>query len=151
MIFSWDFGKWALQVTPYMLRRPAMNAWIQVLLLPIKNIFVRFQDHQRGTRALAMPNGQTMSLEWHLNNVFDPGDRRIFIRSANEILAPVYVFRDSEGQPLFLGSKKVRRQIEYNTTNFFIVHVPAAVNNNRIAFEINRYKTAGTTYSIKLI
>jgi hypothetical protein len=152
MNFTWNIANWVKQVIPDMLRKSVQLAWLQVLLTPINTLFSEFKVFRKRIAEQMLPTGQTMSIEWRLNALFDPLHRRIFIKSANELVDQPYIYQSSEPNgPFYMGSKTTRRNSEYFTGNYFIVYVPAALISSQVAYEIRRYKLAGTTYTIQAI
>lgn len=159
MIINWNIKETVRLLLPYTQRdTKVLLGYLQALVAPIEELYSEFLAFRTELRMDMTPNGQTMSLEWHLNAVYDTVLQRIFIVSASEILEPFYIYNsfesadpvfiyfDSESaQPIYLYN-----EAEFMTGNYFVVNVPTSVYDQTMHARIKKYKLAGTKYIIKL-
>lgn len=140
-----------------MLRKPRFLALLSVLLKPISTVKAALLEYRQGVLAAMEPNGQTMSLEWHLNNLYDSNSRRIYIVTSSELVVQPFIYNSGEsGTAPFVydhtetptSQMYLFTRAEYFTSNFFIVYVPAVVYSAAIHTTIKAYKLAGTKYKI---
>ncbi|WP_051959983.1 hypothetical protein [Sphingobacterium sp. ML3W] len=151
-IFSVDFKKLIINLLPLFFRRKGIFALIETLSSAMRTIYLMFlskrDDHNKD---LAI-TPQVFSLRKVLNDYFDAGDRSIRIEDSN-LHERSYIFTDGEQRPLFLGERAIYTADELRFGTGFVVIVPESLNNvaetARLKAMINKYKLAGTKYTIR--
>jgi len=153
-------------LVPVPLRGERFVAWIGSLLQPVQSLNATFADEAEAIRYALKLNGQVIYLEHLLNDVFDPSLRRIYIDDPIDTqVITAYVFNKAEAQsPLYIYNKVeavnglavIYNKGELNnSTDDFIVHVPAAdltaTAQVQMRFYINKYRIAGKRYSFQTI
>ena len=110
---------------------------------------------------------ETIYLEHYLNDLYDPNNRGIYI-SEDQLILPDYLYvntqkvvpfppqptdltlyNEADGQPAFY----LYNSEDYYFQSHFIINVPSSIPltdtiKNRISVSTNRYKQAGSIYSI---
>lgn len=157
LIYDIDYRKLTRWLTPHVLRKARMMAWLNALVNPVVGVyrlFVRYRDAKLYQLAITP---QVCYMEKMLNDRFDNTDRRIYIEDGQRF-DPVYLFLEAENKPLYLY-REVEAQPVYIYTpgetsengNDFIVFVPAGLvyNATEMRALINQYKLAGKRYAIQ--
>jgi hypothetical protein len=148
------------QGNAWFMRQNVLSAFLRAVGSVMQPINDSFGDRADAINERLRFTGQTISLEYRLNDVFDASPRRIFIenidvlsglfirRKSESATFPIYLRRKSEGSPPIY----LRRKSEISGAVGFIVHVPddlgAAITESRIRNEVDRYRAAGTVYSV---
>lgn len=119
-----------------------------------------YRDEVRRTLNI---NAQSIILQNHLNNLFDPVSRRILIKHSNEQSLIVGLVADGlenyfaiklESEPTdgyteifvsLLGESKTALEVDY------IIKTPLTVDTNTLLAELNKYRLAGKTFTIQSI
>jgi hypothetical protein len=103
-IFSIDFSKLALLLTPIFWRSNIMIDWINSFIEPIAIIHKEFIKYREKQIYKVVHNGQVILLEKVLNDAFDSSERRVFI-SELPVFDPLYIYTTAENKPVFIGSQ----------------------------------------------
>jgi hypothetical protein len=143
------------------------NIWLgflQVLLVPFRTMMSEYKDWRDASIMRAYVSSQTISMEWYLNELYDPIDREIRILTADP--SGFYVAMQSETAPVMLaGLQTVLTEAgtfayvplpgEDLVTGMadFVVHAPLALMSMEAAIRkvVNNYKLAGKRYTIVYI
>lgn len=136
------------------------TAWLKVLMRGIQTLHTSFLALISKTRYEMNITGQVIYLEHYLNDLFDANDRRIFIDDGSPILAP-FLFRKVENTPQIIYNKSegqnpfyLYRKDDFLSQNDFVIMIPGAIPittdlENRIRAAVNRYKQAGSRYTLE--
>lgn len=137
---------------PKALRLPRFLAWIFVLTRPLRTIDVPFLAFRQEIRYEYKFNGTKKSLEWMLNDTYDPVLRRIyivptnkqrivFLKTANEI-PEIFMRTSAEIPNIYLKTAEFFNQ-QLQTNYEFTIYVHAAISFNAAEMlalvEIYRY------------
>jgi len=154
------FSDLLIQGLPWFLRRAVFSAFFRAVGTVMQPINDTYAGTAGAIRERLRFTGQIVSLEYRLNDVFDATLRRIFIEDTAFLIGvflhtkseafpfPVYLFRKSEAAaPLY-----IYRKSEVAGGVGFVVHVPddlgSAITEARIRKEVDRYRAAGTSYTV---
>lgn len=163
-IFTVDWYRFGMLLTPPFLRKIKHVSWIYSLLKPVEEFAIRFRIFRENSIYRVTHNGQVFSLENVLNDQYDNDDRRIFIADSVDIDAS-YVYPEADDKPviinsetsdeiLYIYSEASVRAAEYD----FIVNVPSDLRPSSTTDEenliiqmsglIDTYKLASKRYEI---
>lgn len=163
-----DFDRLVGLLTPTILRRAKMLAFLRILVAPLKRIhydFLQKRNARNGDLYRLNHNGQVCYLRKMLNDNFDPEKRRIRILDGNLFKAK-YIYTEGEQKPVFLGTMYLNRNVDYADKGVdFIVKIPLEVwqlhksetvqigEERFYAIEafVDYYKLAGKRYIIELL
>lgn len=162
MTYLIDFFLLASRILPPNKREPIHRSWMDVFMSPMKTLNNSFFGvYFLDVKERAKRTGQKIMLEQTLNITFNPGNSRkihidnsgddiesVFFYNSNEGYPPNYLYNEYEGEtPLYLYNES-----EYSGGKEFVVFVPSEVLSNfslaQIAAEVEKYRPAGTKYSI---
>jgi hypothetical protein len=159
-MYNVDFDKTAEDLTPPLLRKSKMIAWLKVLvsqIIIVYNSFLAFMDAQRLELSY---NFQTQHMERMLNDKYPDAANGIYIDNSGSYLPIFYTFFQSEGQPhldfTYFNSEAMGYLDftysfdEYAQEYDFKVMVPSALvfDQDEMKAFINKYKVAGMRYQI---
>lgn len=100
-IYKIDFGKLVIWLTPVILRKERMIAWLHALITPIIYLYDKFLGFREDTNYWLHINGQVCYLEKMLNDKYDRDSRRIYIDKGKNY-EPVFIYQEPEADaPLF--------------------------------------------------
>lgn len=145
-------------LTPTFLRLPKISAFIEVAVIGVQSLKIRQWAFFKKIEHQLTFNGTVIMLEHFLNDVYDPGLRRIKIEDL-DLIEPLYLFNKSEqneqtylfnsaeGNPVFL-----RNQSESNSERFKII-IPASVvfNEQNLRARLKRYVLPTMKYLVEVI
>ena len=149
----------ALQVLPAMLRNaPRLCALLKALCEPLRYIDTQLADYFNERRYRLCHTGQVFSIENVLNDMFDSGERRIYLTDGDNLTDNLMPY-DTQG---FLanyslnipydGDVQPQLSLKHTYTNEcdFIVHVPEELEDSEEAMKavIDEYRIAGKRYKI---
>jgi hypothetical protein len=128
---------------------------IKALVKPLLSLLTDFYNFRIEMIYRTNLTSQRLSLESHLNKIFDPIQKRILIAhySDSGLFFPLsdegyegtIVSLESENDGLFIAlDGEVREEIGVS----FLIYAPTGLNNEMIKGEIEQYKLAGKTYEI---
>jgi len=106
--YSFDHIKFIEQLLPGDLRTTTRKEWLAALLDPGNTLHSEFLSKVSEIRDEIALNGQKLTIEWYLNNLFDAVDRRIYIDdpSTTFVLVALYLISEGQdGQALYLISE----------------------------------------------
>lgn len=161
-MYSLDIDNLVIKRTPPDLRLPKYVAWMQNMLCPMQMVnddFVSTVDRLKEELSI---NGQTMVLEWALNNKWPDAAGGIQIDNTPDHKPRYYVWAKSENQGFlaFVRSKDegypapayLYGKDEYSVENDFTVRVPATLDfdEDEMKAFINKYKLADKRYKIEI-
>ena len=163
------------QLVPYYLSGRKYILLLQSLVYPLKKINEEFEIFAKQKQIEARMTSQVIYFEWYLNNKFREyflnADENIFISDGSSIGVDIYYESATNGTPFtvwreseeILTSNPLEeprafyKSVEEKTINqvSFMVNVPIVKIPTKefacmLSYEVNRYKTAGKTYLIKI-
>lgn len=162
-MYNIDFEKLIGLLTPTILRRAKMLAFLRMLVVPLKRIhydFLQKRNARNGDLYRLGHNGQVCYLRKMLNDNFDNKQRRIRILNGNKFRRK-YIYTQGENKTIYLGTMYLRNRSDYaDTGTDFIVELPKDIwqyhrmeQNSTERFYtieafIDFYKLAGKRYKI---
>lgn len=153
------FKRLALLLLPTFLRRPLIAAVAYASVIPVQYLYLRFIRWKQDTDYRLNNNGQVCYLRAVLNDMFDPGLRRITISDTVDNIGFITVHHRDENLEKLLPRRESGRVLIVNRRGFsgvsaydFWVNVPLAlygeVDTDRIRAVVNQYKLASKRFSI---
>lgn len=158
-IYNIIYSKLVTWLTPSVLRKPKILAWLGIIIAPVQYIY---QDLLRFRTAKLYELGitpQVCYLQKLLNDKYDYAQRRIKIVDAIDG-AIWWIFTDAENkpQPIYTDAENESQYIFTDgecggLLNDFIVEVPSAVtfNLNEMVSLLTNYKLASKQFAIQII
>lgn len=151
-VWSVDFAKMARMLLSTFLRKPILSSFPVAgmkALTTIYNDLLAF----RGDKINQMSyNSQVCYLRKMLNDKFDPYQRRIRIGNG-EIKNPLWIYREIEEKPVFLGTVMLNRADVISFSGEFVVYIPISLQNKiaEIRAWLDYYKLVTRYYTVKFI
>lgn len=151
-MFSIDYDKFLMQLTPGFLRRPKFLALMKTFVYPVKELYNLYVAYRAEVLYDLSHNGQVFSLENVLNDRFDNDERRIYITDGLT-KERVYIYKRVEDKPFFLP-KYIHTRGDYADTGVdFIVWVPNAIvitleEMYELRAKVNRFKLDPKRYKV---
>lgn len=156
-MFNVNFENIVFYLLPPHLRAVVRLAYINSVVRAFNYIYDIFKAYRNDTIELLSFSSIHKELEYILNLRFNGGSTgieietniisTIFVFNKSENADELYLFNDSEGQPLYLKNKS-----EIDEEYTFTVRVPAAlqltVDENEIKGLVNFYKLASKNYNL---
>lgn len=151
-----DFKRLILWLLPINLRTGISVAWLNALLTPVRTVYAQFAARRLSNLYRLDTTPQVCYLEKMLNDRYDNIQRRVHISDHSRIadvnifleeeIKPLYIYRDYENKPVWLGTMAEREAVETD----FVVNVPYTVtyNDKEMRALLDSYKLAGKRYEI---
>lgn len=143
-----------IESLPTDLRKPRNIAYLKSLVSPIIWIYNRWVNNRYNNIYKMTHTGQVFSLEKMLNDQLDPSQRRIYIEDG-DAFPRVYIFKNSENTPRYLGTLHIHSANNYIDTGVdFKVFVPGEIITlyfNELKAYLDFYKEGVKKYSINEI
>lgn len=165
-IFDFDVEKYGLQLLAPFLRDSIFMAYILAFTAPLVDLYQKFLQNREQNLIKLKFNYQVTSLEYRLNDAFDPLFRRIKI-SKSVIYKGVYIYTEAEidiTNPDYFseslnnkmkwlkGNEKplnLRSESELYSVYDFIVEIPdSGINQIQLRAEIDFYILQSKQYQI---
>jgi len=157
--YSFDINKMIRSLMPFFLIQPIHYAWIQTLLVTIKNRYADFLVFRQQMLADATINSSVNRLTKALWDKFD-NTNSIYILQNTASLEEAYIYLDSEGAtPTFDYLESEDHEpfdydfldSEFNGDYNFIVRIPVAIASSSTAIYafVSRYVFSGITFTIE--
>lgn len=161
MILNFNIDKHIERFLPLHKRRPNRLKFLRFLLSELKTLWQNYVAWREELLYRMNVTGQTLSLENHLNKVipgandsiqiFHYDDQGLFVGLEEEgggMYAEVglYAVAGEESQFIHVA---LEGEVQESIGVDFKVSVPAGVNINRVAGELEQYKLAGKSYLIQ--
>jgi len=137
-------------------RKGKLQLLIEALLMPVVSLWNTFYQYRIIKVYEANLTPQTLSLQEHLNNVFDNEFRRILLLhyDAEGVYFPlstegyegVFISLENELTGVFIA---LDGEIESSISADFIVKMPLSVYKENMLTEIEKYKLPDKTYTIQ--
>ncbi|MCT4637286.1 MAG: hypothetical protein N4A72_06225 [Bacteroidales bacterium] len=137
-------------------------SWLSVLAQPLTQLWrgnselIGWDEYRRRKFYESNLTGQTLSLQEHLNNEFDPDQRRIAIihKRSSGLALPlksegydtVKFSLASENKPVNIA---LQGEVSHELDVSFVVMIPSSVNSISVSAVVNEYKLAGRTFKIE--
>lgn len=176
MRYAINFEKTINQLVPYYLGGRKLILYLQSLMKPLASVNEEFVDWAKETRIEASMTSQIFKLEWFLNRRFskyfqDP-TKRITIKNGEKAGTPIYnqgasdipdqdqfkLFQDNTNDPGDTGVLLYHGEMTDTSSVSFLVYSPAIdkakiteeAYRTMMEYQIDKYKLAGKTYTIKI-
>jgi hypothetical protein len=159
--YRFDLEALVVGLLPSLLRKPKLKAYLNALLMPVATLYAGFVAFQAKARRELSYNGQTLSFQRALNDLFDPVLARIRIISQDASFEAVYVNFvaeeeaekytkfTTESPPHFVlyGTVELASQVG------FVVRCPASLRPQEPALKarIGQLKLAMVKYRIQYV
>jgi hypothetical protein len=148
-----------VKILPHKLRKVRLMKLLGVVMVSFNRLQNDFSAYKKEVLYKLSVNGQTIQIEWFLNDAFDSIQRRIQIlhkKSTNKYLynkeegqIRLYVYNKGETHsPVFLRTKG--ENTGSGLTTNFLVQAPSELQleNGKLKANIDRHKLAGKNYII---
>lgn len=140
---------------PHALGGERQAAWLNVLIMPVKRLYVEFLTYRHLVNYRMEHTGQVVYLQKVLNDRFDGTNKRIRISDGSKY-DWVRIFRTDEKKPKYLKKIYLYDHLAYGDTGAdFQVHIPADIPiwmRSGLMAEccslLNYYKLAGKRYKL---
>lgn len=150
-IYIIDFKKLVANLIPTFMNKGVIKV-MQIFTSGLRSLHLIFLSMRNDHNKDLAVTPQVFSIRKTLNDYFDSDDRTIRIEDSN-LHQRTYVFTEGEQQPLFLGERPIFTSAELRFATGFVVIAPQVLNNvaedARMKAMVNKYKLAGTKYSIR--
>lgn len=164
-IFDFDLKKYGLQLIPPFLRDSVFMSYVLAFVAPLIDLYQFFLENREQNLIKLKFNYQVCSLEYRLNDAFDPLFRRITLGKAVTYKG-VYLYTEAETDPNFSGyfseslnnkmkwlkvEKPIylRNESELYSLYDFIVKIPdSGINQIHLRAEIDFYILQTKQYKI---
>lgn len=159
-IFDFNIKKYALLLTPPFKRSPVFIGFLSAFVRPLSELYQQFLKSREQNLIRMRFNYQVCSLEYRLNDAFDPLEKRIYISKA-VLYEGVYLYTKAEddaqhsktkwlhdeSDPIYLRTKD-----ELYSDYDFTVNIPnTPINLYQLRAEIDFYKLPTKRYQILII
>lgn len=158
-IFNFDIQKYAVLVNAPFLRGGIFSGFLMSFVNPLIDVYIDFLKNRKLNLIKLTFNYQVCSVEYRLNDAFDPLERRIKIVNAVQYEG-VYLYTEAEDDPFFNKTKwlhedqpiYLRTEAELYSEFDFIVKIPNTnINQIRLKAEIDFYILPSKRYQIVII
>jgi hypothetical protein len=159
-IYNIIYEKLERWLTPFVLRKAKMMAWIAIIITPAQYIYQDLLRFRKATLYSLSITPQVCMLQKLLNDKYDYSLRRIKIVDAFDY-NPVYFFARPELKPTILFNRSENNPVyfftrgESNTdlSNDFVVEVPKGLSFNLLEMTslIQTYKLASKKFTIQYV
>lgn len=158
-IFEIDFKSYAIELIPPFLRGGIFTAFALAVVDPVIETYKDFLSQRRQNLIRMNFTYQKFSIERRINDVFDPGERRLKIVKAVQYEG-VYLYTEAEDDSFHSKTKwlnnenpiYLRTDAELYSEFDFIVQIPnIGIDQIRLKAEIDFYKLISKRYQIVII
>lgn len=150
-----NFKNLVCGLLPWQKRLPNRLVLLRAFVAPLVALFGDFDQWRADTRMVARVTSQVKVLEGYLRKKYN---QPVAIKIVTYEDGAINVGLEVEGQRLLLGTVEEsaptvdlplsgERREQFGDTQF-IIFVPAAVDIDELRADIERFRTAGTTYAI---
>ena len=154
-VFKLNYKLLINMLLPHSICSDRQIAWLDVLLTPVKRLYVEFLSYRQQVNYRVEHTSQVVYLKKVLNDQFDKVDKRIGISDGSKYDS-VYIFRTDEKKPKYLQKIYLYDHLAYGDTGAdFLVHIPADISiwtHSGSMAEcrslLNYYKLAGKRYKL---
>lgn len=150
-MFNIDFKRLVVYLLPFVMRRKRLVSFIVSFLIIFQQVYLFFRSNRDDNNKSIRVTPQICSLRKRLNDRFDQVEREIRIDDIH-LLNRTYIYTGAEEQPKYLGEIFIYNASEMKNDEGFAVHVPERIQSQsedaQLRAEINKYKLAGTKYTI---
>ena len=159
-IYNVNIKRLALLTLPTWLRRPLVGALLYAAVAPLSRLLVELRTFRKETSYRLGNSGQVCRLRGVLNDVFDPGQRRITIEDSDSLsnTETRTVWMREQGRWIMLprredGSTRIYRDGAGGIGGYDVwINVPSELNNRetetRLRAVVNMYKLASKRYAL---
>ncbi|MGN7787427.1 hypothetical protein ACTJIJ_23035 [Niabella sp. 22666] len=159
-IYNINYKRLMLQHVPTELRKPKLLALITALLSPVVHVYAIFNNYKLEVEYRLKLTPQVCSMQWHLNNLYDYDQRRIYIEDAPR-LDTMILRQEVEGREVVLpleGEEEAEgimylEEESLAMTDDFIVVMPLELQGNinelQLRARIDAVKLPTKKYTIR--
>ena len=146
--------RFALLLLPPILRRERIISLLCAAVAPLSELMATFTQFRRDVDRRLRYNGQVCHLRGTLNDMFDPGLRRIRVSDTPLSSGLTLVPEREIGEPLPAPARERGMAISVGRRGFviggydFVVTVPPGVDKTRVAAVTNQLKLASKRFQI---
>lgn len=147
--YQFDIMKFAEEMTPPLLRKSLLMAFIRALLRPLVRLMREFQDLRAQSKKALLPSGQVRAIEGAIVDKYHLHSGDVYITEPED--KTLYLYYEREGA----GALELPQTIYYahenpNKTDFTI-HLPDHLEKYKddITRLIEIYRPAGRKYTIQ--
>lgn len=152
-----DFGNLVCGLLPWFKRQPVRLSVLRAIVSPLVGLFAEFGIWRSNTRMVIGVTAQVGVLEGYLRKkyaqpveikivTFDDGAIEVGLPIEGDVLViTIGTVAENEPYALFVLSGEIRQQ--FGDANF-VVYIPAAVDVDSLRADIERFRLAGTTFTI---
>lgn len=126
MDYTLDKAKFIEQLLPVKLRTDIRKDWLGAILDPEESLHADFITKVAEIRLELSRNGQKISMEAYLNDLFDNTDRRIYIDDPTSVFVNVFLYLIAEGQ--------------INPTLYYISEFGTSPDDELFLYQISEYE-----------
>lgn len=152
----------ALLLLPTFWRRPLFSALAYAAVSPLQWLHTQFMRWRQDTDYRLQHNGQVCHLRAVLNDLFDPGERRITITDNVDNVGYITLHQRDADQSVLIPARGSGRVMILNRRGYggvngfdFWVNIPIAlygkVDLAQVTAVVNMYKLASKRFSINFI
>lgn len=160
------FKKLLRWVLPSFLRTPTRFQWLWALSSPLEDLFEEFKDYRKYKEFKARMTGQTLLLQEYLNKLLDPRQKRILIKHRQDMGRYITMRAEKGYDRIYFLLLEEKDQASFKDLDpyfhltldekysvfidvDFLVYLPDKSDPQAAKIIINRYKTAGKSFTIK--
>ena len=151
-MYNLNIDKLLVLLTPTLLRKRKLVAWLRMLATPLHKLLYDFQQARQADLYNLAHNSQVCYLRKALNDEFDPQLRRIKIEDGTRNIRR-YIYQRNVNRPLYLGRMFLYLQGNYIDGGVdFVVVLPRGLEYDKYKLEalVNFYKLAGKRWTIRI-
>lgn len=147
--YQFDIMKFAEEMTPPLLRKSLLMAFIRALLRPLVRLMREFQDLRAQSKKALLPSGQVRAIEGAIVDKYHLHSGDVYITEPED--KTLYLYYEREGA----GTLELPQTIYYEHENpnktDFTIHLPDHLEKYKddITRLIEIYRPAGRKYTIQ--
>lgn len=147
--YQFDIMKFAEEMTPPLLRKSLLMAFIRALLRPLVRLMREFQDLRAQSKKALLPSGQVRAIEGAIVDKYHLHSGDVYITEPED--KTLYLYHEREGA----GALELPQTIYYEHENpnktDFTIHLPDHLEKYKddITRLIEIYRPAGRKYTIQ--
>lgn len=163
MNYNWNIRNWVAQYINPIIRTDSVVALFYSFCKPVANLYSDFNTKRTEINYRLMYNSQQLSLQALLNEKYDSLLNRIVVETFDDLISRVYLPEDNAApiiRRLYLGADNsagnpfLKGDAPGAGYADIIISVPAdvlAVYSGSISAEVNYYRIAGKSFTLKSI
>ena len=146
--YQFDIMKFAEEMTPPLLRKSLLMAFIRALLRPLVRLVREFQDLRAQSNKALLPSGQVRAIEGAIIDKYHLHSGDVYITEPED--KTLYLYYEREGA----GALELPQTLYYKHENpnktDFTIHLLDHLKNDEVEIKrlIELYRPAGRKYTI---